>query len=257
MTKVFPASAVTERERDAPLPLFSYLEEEERRAPLLFVCEGGVCRSPMAAAAVNGLSPYKERYFAFCAGLSPLPGERMPEAACAALRELGILPCAENDYPAHTAREVVEADLARARRVFCFTREQSFLLAMRHPALASKVEVFPRAVPDPYGRDIAAFRAALAAILNALPALLLGEEGGGIPGDPRGGSGGFPSRGGSGGAPDDDLPLGGEEGGAPGELPPPNKGENPRESYHKEEPPVAPPPAGEGGGARENKGELP
>lgn len=165
MTKV-----LTEPEATESL-LSLYAKKNDGKKRVLFVCTGNTCRSPMCAAAVNGLSPYKERFFAFSAGLSPLPGTAITGKAVQALKDAGILPSPDNDYPSHRARAVREADLAACDLAVGLTKAHAFRLAMEFPAYAGKIYAFSEDIPDPYGGEGKDYAACLSEILRGIAAL--------------------------------------------------------------------------------------
>lgn len=165
MTKVLTEPEATES------PLSLYAKKNDGKKRVLFVCTGNTCRSPMCAAAVNGLSPYKERFFAFSAGLSPLPGAPITGKAVQALKDAGILPSPDNDYPSHRARAVREADLAACDLAVGLTKAHAFRLAMEFPAYAGKIYAFSEDIPDPYGGDGKDYAACLSDILRGVAAL--------------------------------------------------------------------------------------
>lgn len=178
MTKVLKAKEVIEKEGAEAVgeelaPLFQVKKPKKK---ILFVCTGNTCRSPMCAAAVNGLSPYREQWFAFSAGLCPEKDAPISEKALRALEAAGIAPVPENDYRAHRAREVCEADLAACDQAAALTAGHAFRLALLFPAYAAKICTFGKDIPDPFGGSDEEYQSCLAAILEALPALLSGAQ---------------------------------------------------------------------------------
>lgn len=181
MTKVLTAPKAT----DSPFAKIALAEglsaeAEGKKQRILFVCTGNTCRSPMCAAAVNGLPEYKNRFFAFSAGLAPLPGLPISENALFALQAAGILPEPANDYPAHLAREVRESDLAACDLAVGLTSAHAFRLAMAFPAYAGKICTLGKDISDPFGGSPEEYRRCLAEILQGLHTLL--SEGENLPG---------------------------------------------------------------------------
>ena len=157
-------------------PFSEKIKTSGEKQSILFVCTGNTCRSPMCAAAVNGLAAYKDRFFAFSAGLSPVPGSPISENAVKALESVGIQPSPDNDYKAHLAREVREADLASCDLAVGLTAAHAFHLVMAFPAYAGKICSFGRDISDPFGGDEEAYRRCLSDILRGLETLLPPKE---------------------------------------------------------------------------------
>ena len=150
---------------------------------VLFVCTGNVCRSPMAAARLNDMSRPREicsangevqtqaRYVASSAGVCAMDGDRITPAAEQALREQGVVPRPDNDYPAHRARMVSEEMLREADEVVGMTASHTMELMMRFPELAPKMRLLPIDIPDPFGGSIEVYRACLTRLRYALEKL--------------------------------------------------------------------------------------
>ena len=142
---------------------------EEKAAPVLFVCTGNTCRSPMAAALFNDRAVKKGRAaVAFSAGLYAEEGAPITPAAAAALQAAGIAPTEQNNYNAHRAHTVTAADMEKAGLVLCMSDRHAMELLLRFPEAAGKIETLPLSIPDPYGGDAAVYAACLSTLQYAL-----------------------------------------------------------------------------------------
>ena len=146
-------------------------KKEQETAPaaknrVCFVCTGNTCRSPMAAALYNHLYA-KEGKSAFSAGLFASFGEPIHENAKKALSLSGI-PCTkENNYEAHFAHTLTEADMQSADLVYAITPSHAMQILGRFPEFASKIAVLGD-ISDPFGGDLDDYLATLAKIREAL-----------------------------------------------------------------------------------------
>ena len=123
---------------------------------ILVVCEGNICRSPMAAGLLQaGLPDLKVR----SAGLGALVGEPAHETAAALMRERGI------DIGAHRARQITRAMCLESEIILVMDREQRQRLQNMFPEACGRVfrigEYAEVDIPDPYRQSVQAFRHAL------------------------------------------------------------------------------------------------
>ncbi|MBQ7597255.1 MAG: ribosomal protein S18-alanine N-acetyltransferase [Clostridia bacterium] len=133
---------------------------------VLFVCSGNTCRSPMAALLLQSMAD-KEKLpvQAQSAGLAAFSGDCASENAVAVMRELGL------DLSAHRARPVSQYLLEESDLVVCMSEGHRRALA---PFVESeKLLVPPGGVPDPFGGDLAAYRACRDALSAYIKTLLL------------------------------------------------------------------------------------
>ncbi|MBE6564389.1 MAG: low molecular weight protein arginine phosphatase [Ruminococcaceae bacterium] len=139
---------------------------QETAKPILFVCTGNTCRSPMAEAMYEALSGQKDS--ALSAGIFPAVGEPVSENAIAALEKRGI------DCQKAKSRGAVRADaflLERCERAVAMTASHAMMLMSEYPQYASKIFSMPTDIPDPFGGDEAAYEACLSKIEEGLRAL--------------------------------------------------------------------------------------
>ena len=156
------------------------IQENDAPRKILFVCTGNTCRSPMAAALLNEMARPRElcsaqgelcltpRFVASSAGLYAGEGDPITPAAADALREYGVMPRPDNDYPAHRAR-LVRADLVtEADEIVGLTASHAMQLMLRFPEAASKIRTLPMDIADPYGGTQEVYRTCLAQLRYAL-----------------------------------------------------------------------------------------
>lgn len=137
------------------------MEAEKKGGPVLFVCTGNTCRSPMAAGLYTLLAKQAgAQSFAESAGLAANEGEPASRNAVLAMAELGV------DLSAYRARAVTGALLQNARRILVMTSSHRALLQYTFPGWGEKAEVL--GISDPYGGDLARYRACRDEIAAAL-----------------------------------------------------------------------------------------
>jgi protein-tyrosine phosphatase len=123
---------------------------------ILVVCEGNICRSPMAqgllARAMRGVSVRS-------AGLSALEGMPAQETAVGLMQALGI------DITGHRAAQITGDMCLSAELVLVMEEEQRRRLETAYPFARGRVfrmgEFGKYDVPDPYGRAQEAYRESL------------------------------------------------------------------------------------------------
>ncbi|WP_412529335.1 low molecular weight protein-tyrosine-phosphatase [Burkholderia lata] len=97
---------------------------------LLVVCEGNLCRSPLAAALLAARLPQAD---VDSAGLAPPPGRPADPLARDMARARGLA------LDGHAARAVTAAVCSRADLIFVMDRTQQRMLETRHPFLRGRV----------------------------------------------------------------------------------------------------------------------
>ena len=154
-----------------------------------FVCTGNTCRSPMAEAVANYLaSAWREQFSpdmrdaltppveAYSAGLYPAIGDPISENAVLALEKAGILPTEGHDYRLHRAREITAEWAERFDLLVAVSPSHAMELMLRFPQLAHRITLMPKPISDPWGGDVARYRACLDEIVAGVKGLLFSAE---------------------------------------------------------------------------------
>lgn len=125
----------------------------------LVVCEGNICRSPMAQAVLAAALPGAQMQ---SAGLGALIGMPADDMAVRLMRERGI------DITAHRAQQISRPLCIQADLVFVMEAAQRSRLEEMYPQVRGRVfrlgEEAKLDIPDPYRQPEPAFRSALALI---------------------------------------------------------------------------------------------
>jgi protein-tyrosine phosphatase len=126
---------------------------------ILMVCEGNICRSPMAQGLFTAALP---GVVVRSAGLGALVGRPAHETAVRLMRERGI------DISAHRAAQITQAMCMESDIVFVMEQSQRTRLEAMYPQVRGRVsrigEYTKMDVPDPYRQPEEAFQSALALI---------------------------------------------------------------------------------------------
>lgn len=118
---------------------------------ICFVCTGNTCRSPMAAAVLNHYG--NGRYKSSSAGIVIVPDEPINEKSVEALKNAGILPSKDNDYPNHKATRLTRAMIEAYDRIICVSAWHAMTIIETFPEYASKVTSFDKSISDPFGQS--------------------------------------------------------------------------------------------------------
>lgn len=121
---------------------------------ILFVCSGNTCRSPMALGIFRQMvarAGLEGQVLCQSAGLSAVEGEPASENAILACQELGV------DLTAHRARRVSGEEIPVWDVFFTMSQTHGYILGQAG-APPEKVYI-PGTIADPYGQDLAAYRA--------------------------------------------------------------------------------------------------
>jgi tRNA threonylcarbamoyl adenosine modification protein (Sua5/YciO/YrdC/YwlC family) len=133
--------------------------------PILFVCTGNTCRSPLASALatralarVLGIEPGQllaHGFLVTSAGLSTWDGMPASEGSIAAAAAIGL------DLSGHRATQLTRELLLRAERVYAMTQGQMERMQKLEPQSADRIErLDPHGdIHDPYGGSLADYTA--------------------------------------------------------------------------------------------------
>ena len=126
---------------------------------ILFLCTGNTCRSPMAEVIARDLFGETARFTSRGASVFA-PSRASADAEYTVELEFGL------SLANHTARELTEADIARADLILTMTRAHKDFVLRAYPAYADKcftlcayTTQLDQDIRDPYGMDIDAYRA--------------------------------------------------------------------------------------------------
>jgi protein-tyrosine phosphatase len=123
---------------------------------ILVVCEGNICRSPMAEAILTAALPdVRVR----SAGLNALVGNPADESAVRLMRLRGL------DISSHRAAQINREMCVRSELVLVMSTQQRKQVEESYPTLSGRVfrigEFEKMDVPDPFRQPLAAFETAL------------------------------------------------------------------------------------------------
>lgn len=154
-----------------------------------FVCMGNTCRSPMAAAVLNdmarippvctmcdlerslGMRPMIAASAGLCTG-----GEPIAPNAVSALEEAGIKSLPDNDYKSHRAVQIEAEMLEKCDRIVCVKSALMLQLVAMYPQYTTKITCMPNDIGDPFGGDLAEYRACLARIREGIEEMFFEGE---------------------------------------------------------------------------------
>lgn len=130
---------------------------------ILFVCTGNTCRSPMAEAIFNSLSP--DGFVSSSAGISTTNGRPVSENSVKALEEIKL-------FTSHTSVQIDNNIIKDYDYIIGITSNHAIMLSKFFPEYKDKIFSFPCEVSDPYGRDLAAYRKCRDLIIGGVEAII-------------------------------------------------------------------------------------
>lgn len=143
------------------------MKAKNRRKKVLFVCTGNTCRSPMAEMLLR--SKLKKRKIKWwdvsSCGIHAEVGGTISANSKTALEEVGIK--ADNFSPRQLTQKIINASTI----VICMTQSQKQLLEDCGNVFCIR-DVCGYDVPDPYGRDLEAYRVTRDALSKACDNLI-------------------------------------------------------------------------------------
>lgn len=139
--------------------------------PILCICTGNICRSPMAErlldkalrdAGIEGIEVHS-------AGVGAYDGNHASSYSVKALKELGI------DLSDHRSKMLTANMLREASLVLVMTKTHKMAIEEDFPDLKSNLDIWlwrefrpsEKQVADPYGADFDSYKVALKAIMEA------------------------------------------------------------------------------------------
>lgn len=137
----------------------------------LIVCSGNTCRSPMAGGIIRHVAETSgETAEVRTAGLWPQEGSPLAKNAVTAMRETGV--DIADDYP----KELTLALIEWADAIVPVEEQYGDEIVERFPQASGKVRTLTFGIPDPYGKDLAAYRQCRDLLLQAVRQLLEGPD---------------------------------------------------------------------------------
>ncbi|MEM8549969.1 MAG: low molecular weight protein arginine phosphatase [Verrucomicrobiota bacterium] len=149
------------------------------RNQITVICTANICRSPMAekllAHALKAQEPPLSQLVVQSAGVSAYGGEPASANAVKALQKVGL------DLSQHESQAVTKDMVERSFAIFCMTQTHRMMLDMSFPdKLPPHVyllrelmaDTADHEIPDPYGRDLAAYESSRDSMVEAIPSII-------------------------------------------------------------------------------------
>lgn len=133
---------------------------------IMFVCTGNTCRSPMAAALFKRRMLEIGRVDIICdsAGLGAAEGQPASANAVTVCKEVGI------DLSGHMSQRLRGKNMVKVN-LFVVMEPIHRQILVEAGIAPGQVHLLGEGIPDPFGKDVAAFEACRKQIEDALPAL--------------------------------------------------------------------------------------
>lgn len=143
------------------------MKAKNRRKRVLFVCTGNTCRSPMAEYLLRSkIKNLKIKWWDVSScGIQAEVGGNISPNSKTALAEIGIV--TDKFAPRQLTQKIINSSTI----VICMTQNQKKLLEECGNVFCIR-DVCGYDVPDPYGMDLAAYRAARDALSHACDVLI-------------------------------------------------------------------------------------
>lgn len=137
---------------------------------ILVICTGNTCRSPMAEGILNAMiSAQKIPSVSIkSGGLAALPGDPPTENAVAAMEEIGI------DISTSLSKSITTLDLMAADCIYVMTEDHKNTILAALPELKTVIKIL--GVPDPFGKDLNAYRECRDSIITYFEKEFLGDS---------------------------------------------------------------------------------
>lgn len=151
--------------------------EEPKEQPLkvCFVCTGNTCRSPMAMAVLNAYG--KGKYIAESAGIMADKGAPINDKAKNALNKAGIESTPQNNYEAHSARQLNMGIMESANKIVAVGAGHAMMIIQAFPLCASKVTSFEQSITDPFGQSQEVYDKCLSEITEQIKTMFVLPDG--------------------------------------------------------------------------------
>ncbi len=135
---------------------------------IVCVCTGNICRSPMMEYLLKAELPRHGITDAVVsgAGIATIDGEPASDHAITAMNEIGI------DISAHRSRQMTQAIVDETDVFVVMTPDHGVNLALYYGVEPENMVIPGGGIPDPYGKNLKAYRQCRDALVEAIPKLI-------------------------------------------------------------------------------------